>query len=150
MLKIMKICLDLAKNVSHPDCPIACAIVQKSCEIKSKLGNKNKNNTDKVIATAVNEAELRCDPTAHAEILCIQKACAILQRRNLSDCVLYCTLEPCPMCEEAINLARIPEVVFGAFRAERTGSCIAMVGGILEEECSLLLKDFFVSVRRNG
>lgn len=127
----MKLALKIASEVVPPDCPIGCVLV---C-------NKTK------IACGVNQTEIKADPTAHAELLCIQEACLVLGRRNLSDCVLYCTLEPCPMCEEAIKLARIEKVVFGAFRKKQSNDNIKFIGGILENECANLLSNFFFSIR---
>ena len=97
----MRLVLQIARDAAGEDCPIACIIIRNGCEV----------------ARAVNEVEARGDPTAHAELLCIQRACSALKTRYLDDCILYCTLEPCPMCEWAINLARVGAVVFGAFRS---------------------------------
>ena len=133
-LKWMKLALQLAEIVPWPDCPIACVIVYGDTEL----------------ARSVNETELRNDPTAHAELLCIQKACSIAKKRHLDGCILYCTLEPCPMCQEAINLARIEKVVFGAFRKKEANPCFKMIGGVLEKECSLVLSEFFGSLRRKS
>ena len=130
--KWIKLAVEIAQNAPKPDCPIACILVLNESEI----------------ARSINEVEARNDPTAHAEILCIQKACSILGRRNLSDCILYCTLEPCPMCEEAIKLARIKEVVFGAFRSRNSNPCSKTMGGVMEKECSPLLSFFFASIRK--
>ncbi len=69
-----------------------------------------------VIATGHNEVVANQDPTAHAEIVAIRKACKILNRFDLSDCSLYTTCEPCPMCYGAIHWARIPVVRYGATR----------------------------------
>ncbi len=69
-----------------------------------------------IIASGHNEVVARLDPTAHAEIVAIRKACLLLKRFDLSDCSLYTTCEPCPMCYGAIHWARIPIVRFGATR----------------------------------
>jgi tRNA(adenine34) deaminase len=115
------------------------------------------------LAAAGNERELRRDPTAHAEILAIRTAAEALGGWRLSDTTLYVTLEPCAMCAGAIVLARIPEVVYGAPdpKAGAAGSVLNVLaepalnhrpqvtGGVLEEECAALLRDFFAS-RRSG
>jgi tRNA(adenine34) deaminase len=113
------------------------------------------------LAVAGNERELRRDPTAHAEILAIRAAAEALGGWRLSGTTLYVTLEPCAMCAGAIVLARIPEVVFGAPdpKAGAAGSVLDVLsepalnhrpdvtGGVMEEECSTLLRDFFQSRR---
>ena len=68
---------------------------------------------EKIIAAAHNQREQLRDPTAHAEMIAITQASEALQSWRLNDCVLYVTLEPCPMCAGAILLARIPLVVYG-------------------------------------
>lgn len=114
-----------------------------------------------IVARAHNERETGGDPTAHAEVLAIRRAARALGRRRLSDCTLYVTLEPCPMCAGAIAMARLGEVVFGAYD-ERAGCCgslyaltedaafgavIPSSGGLLEEECRALLDRFFEAKR---
>ena len=114
-----------------------------------------------IVASAHNERETGGDPTAHAEVLAIRRAARALGRRRLSDCTLYVTLEPCPMCAGAIAMARLGEVVFGAYD-ERAGCCgslyaltedaafgavIPSSGGLLEEECRALLDRFFAAKR---
>lgn len=114
-----------------------------------------------IVARAHNERETGGDPTAHAEVLAIRRAARALGRRRLSDCTLYVTLEPCPMCAGAIAMARLGEVVFGAYD-ERAGCCgslyaltedaafgtvIPSSGGLLEEKCRALLDRFFAAKR---
>ena len=110
----------------------------------------------KEIARAHNERESG-DPTAHAEVLALRRAAKALGTRHLHGCTLYVTLEMCPMCAGAALMAEIGRVVYGA-RDERQG-CLGsvyalgqdavffhrfpVVGGVLEEECARLLKDFF-------
>lgn len=115
-----------------------------------------------VIATAHNERELLPDATAHAEVLAIRRACTALQTNRLTGCTLYVTLEPCPMCAGALVNARIDRVVFGAYDA-RGGACGSLLriqqyplyfmpefeGGVMESECSELLRDFFEQKRKN-
>ena len=116
---------------------------------------------DKVIALAHNEKEKRQDPTAHAEILAIQRATLELGSWRLSDATLYVTLEPCPMCAGAMIQSRLKKLVFGAadLKGGATGSVtnvldvnkwnhrVEVVAGILEEDCGKVLKDFFAKLR---
>lgn len=113
-----------------------------------------------IVAKAHNERELLPDATAHAELLAIRRACAVLGTNRLTGCTLYVTLEPCPMCAGAIVNARIDRVVFGAYDA-RGGACGSLiriqkyplyfmpefVGGVLEQECAAILTEFFASKR---
>lgn len=71
-----------------------------------------------VIGAGHNEVLTSKDPTAHAEIVAIRRASAYLNRFDLSDCILYTTCEPCPMCYSAIHWARIPQVIYGATRED--------------------------------
>lgn len=111
---------------------------------------------DKIIARAFNQREGKKSPLAHAELSAIAKAAKKLQGWRLLDCTLYVTLEPCPMCAGAIINARIPSVVFGAYdkKAGAFGSLYHLaegklnhkpeiLGGVLEQECSSLLTDYF-------
>ena len=108
-----------------------------------------------------NRREQHQDPTAHAEIIAIRRAAAALGDWRLTDCTLYVTLEPCPMCAGAIVNSRIPRIVFGAGdpRAGAFGSMLDLrnyplghkpeiTRGILQEECAALLRDFFKSRRK--
>jgi tRNA(adenine34) deaminase len=111
----------------------------------------------KVIALAHNEMVHRKDPTAHAELLAIQQAVSVVGEDRLIDATLYVTLEPCAQCAGAIVLAKVGTVVFGAWdkRAGMAGSVHDLlrhprlnhrpevVGGVLEQECGELLKEFF-------
>ncbi len=72
----------------------------------------------KIIGRGHNQIEQLQDPTAHAEMIAITAAANSLQSRRLENCILYVTLEPCPMCAGAIVMARIPTLVFGAYRSE--------------------------------
>lgn len=118
--------------------------------------------TGNVIARAGNETETRNDPTAHAEMLAIREACRITGSPRLPGYDLYVTLEPCPMCAQAISFARIRRVFFGAFDPKgggvEHGPCIfhqptchhqpESFGGIGEAQSSALLKRFFGERRR--
>lgn len=113
-----------------------------------------------VIAAAHNLRETGHRATAHAEVLAIEQACAVVGSWRLEGCTLYVTLEPCPMCAGAILNARIARVWYGA-RDSAMGACggvvnlymedfanrPALVGGILAQECRQVLSDFFSSLR---
>ena len=105
----------------------------------------------KVISSAHNLKELQHDPTAHAEILAIREACRMLKDWRLTDCDIYVTLEPCPMCCAAISEARRRRVYFGAYDQDicsdiLSGKC-EVYGGIEQDACSNVLKDFFSNTR---
>lgn len=118
-----------------------------------------KNN--KVIARGHNLRETSKDPTNHAEIVAIRKACKKLNDWQLVDCELYVTIEPCIMCSGAIIQSRISKVVYGAkdekgggfsgsidvLEAKNINHKPEIVGGVLKEECSQLVKDFFKTKR---
>ncbi len=114
-----------------------------------------------VIAAAGNRRENDHRATAHAELLAIEAACERVGSWRLSDCVLYVTLEPCPMCAGAIVNARVGRVVFGCkdARAGAMGSVLNLPSyplnhrprltvGVCEEECRAILRKFF-EARRN-
>ena len=110
-----------------------------------------------ILAVATNRTIRDQDPTAHAELLAIREASSKLDRWRLDDCTLYVTLEPCAMCAGAIVLARMKRVVFGAWdeKAGMAGSVGDLLrhprlnhrpevrGGVMADECSRLLEDFF-------
>lgn len=114
-----------------------------------------------VIAAGHNYREVSKDPTAHAEMVVIQKAARQLQTWRLTDTTLYVTLEPCPMCAGAIVQSRIMRLVFGAWDP-KAGACgsifnipaerrlnhrVEVVGGLLEQQSRVLLQDFFRLLR---
>lgn len=142
--RFMEAALELAKAAGI-DIPVGAVIVKGS----------------EIIAGAANEKEKHGDPTAHAEIVAIRQACQILGDWRLSGCTIYTTLEPCPMCAEAILQARIDKVVFAAYD-ELSGALGSkfnlyikgriynppqVLGGIMEAESSRLLKEFFKSLK---
>ncbi len=114
-----------------------------------------------ILGEAHNEMAHRRDPTAHAELLCIQRALAATGDGRLTGAGLFVTLEPCAQCAGAIVLAKLERVVFGAHdpRAGMAGSVLDLlrhprlnhrpevVGGLLAEECGELLKRFFLARR---
>jgi tRNA(adenine34) deaminase len=117
-----------------------------------------------VIAAAHNQREQLRDPTAHAEIIALTQAAAALETWRLEDCVLYVTLEPCPMCAGALVQARVPRVVYGATDPKagavkslyrllddpRLNHRAQAVGGVMAEECGGLLTRFFQQRRRES
>lgn len=117
-----------------------------------------------VIAQAHNQREMLRDPTAHAEMIAITQAAALLKSWRLEQCVLYVTLEPCPMCAGAIVQARVPLVVYGAVDP-KAGACDTLyritsdarlnhraqvIGGVLADRCAEVLSSFFAEKRRQG
>jgi len=111
---------------------------------------------DRIIARAHNLTETLCDVTAHAEMQAITMAANTLGGKYLTDCTLYVTVEPCPMCAGAIGWAQVPRIVYGAPDPKRgfreyaprvlhpKAQCI---GGILEDDCRQLMQDFFKKKR---
>ncbi len=106
----------------------------------------------RVIAKAYNQTEKLTDVTAHAEILAITAAANTIGGKYLKGCTLYVTMEPCIMCAGALAWSQIDRIVFGAFDPKRgfqriTESLIhpstTVLGGVLEEECSDIVKRFF-------
>ena len=116
---------------------------------------------NKLIAQAHNQIERLKDPTAHAEIIAITQAASFLKSKWLEKCSLYVTIEPCCMCAGALILSRIDTVIFGA-ADPKTGAFgsklnvndlglnhkIKVIKGVLEEDCSLILKGFFENKRK--
>ena len=112
---------------------------------------------DTVVVRTHNESVTRRDPTAHAELLAVQRALALLQTDRLNDCTLYVTLEPCAQCAGAIVLAKVGRVVFGAYdpkagmggsvgdvlRHPRLNHRVDVVGGVDADASGRLLQAFF-------
>lgn len=148
MNDFMKRALELAKLAAEEgEVPVGAVVVEKS--------------TGEIIGEGRNMREHKKNALAHAEIIAINQACKKLRGWRLPDCAIYVTLEPCPMCCGAIINSRIDEVYFGAydFKAGSAESVQKMFclpynhkpnvyGGIMENECSLLLKDFFRELRK--
>ena len=117
----------------------------------------------KIIARGHNERENKQNSLCHAEIIAINKACKKLKNFRLENCEMYVTLEPCMMCSGAIIQSRIKKLVYGA-KDEKYGMAgsnfnlfelksnhkVEIVQGILNEECSLLIKDFFKMLREKN
>ncbi len=140
--KFMKIALKEAnKSFQLDEVPVGVVIVKD----------------DKIIARGHNLRETKQDPTGHAEIIAIKKASKKLKSWRLIDCTMYVTLEPCSMCAGAIMWSRIKRVVYGAkdIKGGAIGSSFNLfeqkginhkpeaTSGVLEDEASTLLKDFF-------
>lgn len=114
-----------------------------------------------VLARAGNAVEGKCDASAHAELLALRAAAGARGEARLPDCDLFVTLEPCPMCAQAISFFRIRRLVFGAYDPKGGGvehgarvfdapSCHhrpEVVGGVRESEAAALLRDFFAARR---
>ena len=133
------------KAAALKEVPIGCVIVYDG----------------RIIARGYNRRTVDKNVLAHAEIIAMRKACRILGDWRLEDCTMYVTLEPCPMCAGAIVQARIPKVVIGCMnpKAGCAGSVLDMLHedgfnhqveteeGLLGEECSMMLKEFFKELR---
>ena len=118
-------------------------------------------NTGMILAAQGNRVEELTDPTAHAEILIIQKATKLKQTPRLIDCDLYVTLEPCPMCAQAISLARVRRLFFAAYDIKGGGidhgpriynhrTCHhapEVIGGVREKQAVKMLQNYFKSKR---
>lgn len=111
---------------------------------------------NKIIARAHNLTERLNDPTAHAEMQVITAACSYIGGKYLNDCSIYITLEPCTMCAGALYLSQPDRIVYGASDEKRGYSVYSnkslhprtkVKKGIMAEECSLLLKEFFAARR---
>jgi len=145
-LKFMQIAYRQAeKAVRLDEVPVGCVIVKDG----------------KVISKGLNLKEKRKNPTLHAEVVAINRACRKLKRWRLSDCDIYVTLEPCTMCMGAIISARFNRLVFGA-HDPKAGACgsvydinegklnhtLIVESGIMSDECSMVLKDYFKNKRK--
>lgn len=119
------------------------------------------DETGRLLAADHNRSITACDPTAHAEMLCLRAAAATTGNYRLNGTTLYVTLEPCPMCAGALIWARVRRVVFGAAdpKAGALGSvmdlsrqpelnhCPLVLGGLLAEESAEILRGFFAERR---
>ena len=144
--EFMKLALSQASRAMKLDeVPIGAVIVQNG----------------KVLAKAYNTRNKSQNAINHAEILAISKACRKLKSWRLDDCDIYVTLEPCPMCAGAILNARIKNLYFGAYdktsktnllesimKDDRLNHKTEVFGGIMQDECSKLLSQFFAGKRK--
>ncbi|MHC4204138.1 MAG: tRNA adenosine(34) deaminase TadA [Planctomycetota bacterium] len=144
--EFMQIAIEQAKIAEeNGDVPIGAIIVYEN----------------QIIGKAYNQREQLQDPTAHAEIIALTQAAAFLESWRLLGCTMYVTLEPCTMCAGALVLARIDRLVYGCddpktgavkslyniVTDERLNHTIDVTSGILAEECSLILQNFFKQKR---
>lgn len=144
----MKAAIDQAYiALENDDVPVGAVIVHKN----------------QIIAKGYNQRHHLNDPTAHAEIIALTAAAEHIGHWRLHDCTIYVTLEPCSMCAGALVLARIDKLVYGC-DDPKTGACgslynivqdkrlnhqVETVKGVLAEDCSKLLQDFFRGKRRS-
>jgi len=144
----MRVAIEHAKiaSVASRDVPVGAVIL---------------NVNGDLISAGNNQRELLNDPTAHAEIVAIRHAATALGNWRLDGCIIVVTLEPCAMCAGAIAQSRVSKVVFGAWdeKAGASGSVwdllrdpralhkVEVTSGVLEEECSAMLKEFFSEQR---
>ena len=140
--KYMRLAIEQAQIAQEKgDVPIGSVIVYRN----------------QIIGKAYNQREQLKDPTAHAEIIALTQAAAFLESWRLHDCTIYVTLEPCPMCAGALVLARLDRLVYGC-DDPKAGACgslynivqddrlnhrLEITSGVLADECSKLLQDFF-------
>ena len=142
----MEKALELAcKAAVHGEVPVGAIVV---------------NGEGEVIGEGYNRREELQSPTAHAELIAIEQAAKRLGSRRLTDCTLYVTLEPCPMCAGAIMNAQLKRLVYGAFD-EKNGACASVVtlfdekfthiprvrSRVLEKRCGDVLTEFFSGIR---
>lgn len=140
--RFMRVAIEAAKIAEeNGDVPIGAVIIHKN----------------QIIAKAYNQREQLKDPTAHAEIIALTQAAAFVEHWRLNGCTMYVTLEPCPMCAGALVLARMDRLVFGCddpksgacgnlydiVRDERLNHKLEVTSGVLAEECTELLQQFF-------
>lgn len=143
---IKRALVEAQKAFDINEVPVGCVIVYQ----------------DKIIARGYNQRETKQNSLAHAEIMTIQKACKKLGTWRLEDCTMYITLEPCAMCSGAIIQSRIPKVIYGAydyrFGAHKSitqlfdvkfNHQVDIQGGVLEEECSEIIRSFFKKIRND-
>lgn len=137
---------EAAKAGEAGDVPIGCVIVKG----------------EEIIGRGYNRVEADHDPSAHAEMLAIREAVRKSGYERLTGCRMYVTLEPCSMCAGAIVLARIDELIYGA-PDPKTGACgslydivederlnhrVAVRRGMMEQQCSQMIRDFFAALRQ--
>lgn len=140
----MKRAIELAKQAGN-EIPVGAVIVKEG----------------EIVASAFNQKEAINDVTAHAEILVIREAEQKLGRWRLDDCEMYVTLEPCPMCAWAIINSRLKTLYFGSFDTNYgafgskidlrkiANSKLKVFGGIMEDECDKILKEYFKNLRND-
>ena len=144
--RFIKLAIEQAKIAEeNGDVPIGAVIVYQN----------------QIIAKAYNQREQLADPTAHAEIIALTQAAAALENWHLNGCTMYVTLEPCPMCAGALVLSRMDRLCYGC-DDPKTGACkslynivqderlnhrLEVSSGVLADECSQQLQEFFAKRR---
>jgi len=138
--------IEAEKAIDKHECPIGCVIVKDG----------------RILVRSHNLRLTRGNAICHAEVLAIDKACRKIGDFRLNDCDMYVTLEPCTMCAGAIIQSRIRKVYFGAYEPKSGAVCscndifnvahghnhqVEYEGGILEEQCAAMMKDFFKNIR---
>jgi tRNA(adenine34) deaminase len=147
--RLMRVAIEAARIAEeNGDVPIGAVIV----------------HNNQIIAKAYNQREQLQDPTAHAEIIALTQAAVAMESWRLNGCTMYVTLEPCPMCAGALVLARIDRLVYGCddpktgavkslytiVQDNRLNHRVEVTCGILADECSQLLTEFFQKRRPEG
>jgi len=147
MLKFMSLALrEAQRGLREDEVPVGAVVAQDG----------------RVVARAHNRPIHLHDPTAHAEVLALRRAAKKLGNYRLNDCTLYVTIEPCAMCAGAIVQARLGLVVFGAsdpkggaagsvlriLNHPRLNHRVAVVRGVMAEDCAMILREFFRSRRK--
>ncbi|MCL2078151.1 MAG: tRNA adenosine(34) deaminase TadA [Oscillospiraceae bacterium] len=142
----MELALEEARKAfDKNECPVGAVIVD---------GGGN------IVGRGYNTTETNHSPLMHAEMIAIGEAARVLKNRRLSDCTVYVTLEPCPMCAGAISNARLKRLVYGAFDS-KGGACASLFNlydypvnhkpmvrsRVLEDECGAILSEFFKKLR---
>ncbi|MBR6384825.1 MAG: nucleoside deaminase [Ruminococcus sp.] len=150
MINYMEEALKLAEEAAaEGEVPVGAVIVKKT--------------TGEIVGRGRNRRELAKNALAHAEIEAVDEACRTLGGWRLPECAIYVTLEPCPMCCGAIINSRIDDVYFGAYD-KKSGSVVSVQnmfdmpynhkpqaeGGIMQEECSHILSEFFARLRKKS
>ena len=159
----MKAALRMALQAQNlGEVPVGAVVVQKIPQGTKQGGGGEKNPPlFQVVARACNQKESLKKATAHAEILALEQASEKLARWRLSDCTLYVTLEPCTLCASALVAARVQRLVYGAgdlkagavhslyqiTQDKRLNHQVEVSGGLMAEESSRLLKNFFRTKR---
>lgn len=157
----MSLAFDEAKKcISEGEVPVGAVVVYEPID----KGTRKPLAPPKIVGTGRNRREAEKDATAHAELLAMKEAMRELDAWRLSDCTVYVTLEPCVMCAGLMQQARIAKCVYGAPDLKsgavsslyqigddsRLNHSFEVVGGVMEEECSQMLSDFFKQRRKKA
>lgn len=155
----MRIALDEARAcVADGEVPVGAVVVYEPID----KGTRRPLDEPKIVGIGRNRREGDKDATAHAELIAMRDAMQNLDAWRLADCTVYVTLEPCLMCAGLMQQARVARCVFGAYdpkggaveslyhigNDDRLNHSFEVIGGIMEDECSKLLSDFFKQKRK--